>query len=173
MIEIEIKARASHQHLKKMLADMGADFFGVENHSDTYYNSPNRDFAQTDEALRIRSVNGRSVLTYKGQKLDTISKTREEFETEVDGENARSILLALGYFESGNVSKKREIYKLDDITIVLDTVEGLGEFMEVEIVAEENSEEAKEKMFAFLEELGIRQEDTIRTSYLEMVLGDS
>jgi adenylate cyclase class 2 len=170
MIEIEIKAQASHKHLKKMLADLNATFFGVENHSDTYYNSPNRDFAQTDEALRIRSVNGRSVLTYKGQKLDTISKTREEFETEVDGENARSILLALGYFESGNVSKKREIFKYEDITIVLDTVERLGEFMEVEIVAESDSDEAKKKLFAFLEKLGIKQEDTIRTSYLEMVL---
>ena len=170
MIEIEIKARASHQHLKKTLTDMGATFSAVEDHSDTYYNAPHRDFAQTDEALRIRSVNGRSVLTYKGQKLDTISKTREEFETEVDGENTRHILLALGFVASGNVSKKREIFKYDDITIVLDTVEGLGEFMEVEIVVEENSDEPKQKLFAFLEELGIKQEDTIRTSYLEMVL---
>ncbi|WP_406660407.1 class IV adenylate cyclase [Methanolobus sp. ZRKC3] len=170
MIEIEIKARASHEHLKKMLSGMGADFIGVENHSDTYYNAPHRDFAQTDEALRIRSVNGRSVLTYKGQKLDTISKTREEFETEVDGTNARSILLALGYFESGNVSKTREIFKYDDITIVLDSVEGLGEFVEVEIVAESDSDISKKRLFDCLEKLRIRQEDTIRTSYLEMLL---
>ena len=172
MIEIEIKARAGHRQLKKLLADMGAVFTGVEDHSDTYYNAPHRDFAQTDEALRIRSVNGRSVLTYKGQKLDSISKTREEFETEVDGNNTASILKALGFFESGNVSKKREIFNKDDITIVLDSVQGLGEFVEVEIVADSDNDEAKIKLFAFLEELGIKQEDTIRTSYLEMVLGE-
>ena len=83
-----------------------------------------------------------------------------------------SILKALGFFESGNVSKKREIFKYDDITVVLDTVEGLGEFMEVEIVAESDNDEAKDKLFAFLEELGIKQDDTIRTSYLGMVLGE-
>jgi len=113
------------------------------------------------------------VLTYKGQKLDTISKTREEFETEVNGENTCHILLALGFVASGNVSKKREIFKYDDITIVLDTVEGLGEFMEVEIVTESDNDAAKDKLFAFLNKLGIKQDDTIRTSYLEMVLGES
>lgn len=170
MIEIEVKARASHSLIREKLAAMGAKPEGVQNHLDTYYNSPVRDFSNTDEALRIRSVNGRSVLTYKGKKLDSISKTRPEFETEVDGDSARSILLALGFFESGVVRKKRDIFSCQGMTIALDSVEGLGEFVEVEKQAETNIEEHRDQIFGFLDALGIRKEDSIRTSYLEMVL---
>lgn len=170
MIEIEVKARASHRFLRERLAAMGAKPEGIQEHLDTYYNSPVRDFSTTDEALRIRSVNGRSVLTYKGKKLDSVSKTRPEFETEVDGDSARSILIALGFFESGVVSKRRELFSYRNMTIALDSVEGLGEFVEVEEQADCNIEERCDEIFSFLEGLGIRKEDSIRTSYLEMVL---
>lgn len=149
---------------------MGAKPEGIQEHLDTYYNSPVRDFSTTDEALRIRSVNRRSVLTYKGKKLDSVSKTRPEFETEVDGDSARSILIALGFFESGVVSKRRELFSYRNMTIALDSVEGLGEFIEVEEQADCNIEERCDEIFSFLEGLGIRKEDSIRTSYLEMVL---
>ncbi|MDY0388088.1 MAG: class IV adenylate cyclase [Methanolobus sp.] len=170
MLEIEVKARADHQQVKELLAGMGANFIGVQHHCDTYFNAPHRDFANTDEALRIRSVNGRSVMTYKGKKLDTISKTREEFETDVEGGNARSILLALGFYESGVVKKTREIFKFKNLTICLDNVQGLGEFIEVEITAESDIEFHRKQIFTFLEKLDIGEEDSIRTSYLEMVL---
>ncbi|MGB3907911.1 MAG: class IV adenylate cyclase [Methanomethylovorans sp.] len=170
MIEIEVKARASHIFLRERLAAMGAKPEGIQEHLDTYYNSPVRDFSITDEALRIRSVNGRSVLTYKGKKIDPVSKTRPEFETEVDGDNARSILIALGFIESGTVYKKREVFSYQDMTIALDSVEGLGEFIEVEKQADHNIDDHCDEIFAFIEKLDIRKEDSIRTSYLEMVL---
>jgi adenylate cyclase class 2 len=170
MLEIEVKTRADHLPVKEQLSAMGAVFVGVQHHCDTYFNAPDRDFAKTDEALRIRSVDGRSVMTYKGKKLDTLSKTREEFETPVDGGITRSILLALGFYESGIVKKTREVYRFENMTICLDKVEGLGEFMEVEIVAESNIETHRKQIFSFLANFGIREEDSIRTSYLEMVL---
>ncbi|TGC08973.1 class IV adenylate cyclase [Methanolobus halotolerans] len=170
MIEIEVKARVDHQQAKQLLSGMGANFIGVEKHYDTYFNAPHRDFANTDEALRIRSVDGRSVLTYKGKKLETVAKTREEFETEVDGSNTRSILLALGFYESGVVRKTREIFRFKGLTICIDNVRDIGEFIEVEITTESDIEFHNERIFAFLEKFGIREEDSIRTSYLEMVL---
>ncbi|WP_406655914.1 class IV adenylate cyclase [Methanolobus sp. ZRKC2] len=171
MIEIEVKARADHEQAKELLFGMGAEFLGVQHHCDTYFNAPHRDFASTDEALRIRSVNGRSVMTYKGKKLDTISKTREEFETPVDGANSRSILLALGFYESGIVRKTREIFSYEKLIICLDNVKDIGEFIEVEITAESDVELHTKRIFAFLEKFGIGEEDSIRTSYLEMMLG--
>ncbi|MBN2111066.1 MAG: class IV adenylate cyclase [Methanosarcinaceae archaeon] len=173
MIEIEVKARADHKQAKQLLCGMGAEFLGVQHHCDTYFNAPHRDFADTDEALRIRSVEGRSVMAYKGKKLDTVSKTREEFETPVDGASARSILFSLGFYESGMVKKKREIFRLEDLTICLDNVRSIGEFIEVEITAESDVELHTKRIFAFLEKFGIREEDSLRTSYLEMVLGKS
>ena len=174
MIEIEVKARANHERIRELLKDLGARAIGVEHHCDTYYNASHRDFSLTDEALRIRIVNGCAVLTYKGKKLDAVSKTREEFETEVDRNTMRNILLSLGFFESGVVKKTRAVFGLDDLTICLDIVDGLGEFIEVETVVESESdmEFHRARVFGFLEKLGIGQEDSIRVSYLEMLIGE-
>jgi adenylate cyclase, class 2 len=175
MIEIEVKVKVDHPKVRSVLQNMGANKIGVEKHSDIYFAAPYRDFAKTDEALRIRSVNGESILTYKGPKLDGISKTREELETPVDENNTVKILHALGFSEAGEVHKIREIFRLDsekEITICLDDVEGLGEFLEVEIVAENESELeiARGKLFDLLKQFEASEKDSIRTSYLEMVL---
>lgn len=169
MYEIEIKARAQHETVRKKLINMGAIAVETEKHLDIYYNSPYRDFCTTDEALRIRSVNGKSILTYKGKKIDTVSKTRPEYETEVDGESAREILNALGFIESGVVSKQREIFKFDNLTIALDHVDDLGDFIEVEKQAMDNVEAHLCDIFDFLKNFDIKPEDSITTSYLEMV----
>src|ERR1043165_5986993 len=47
---------------------------------DAYFNHPSRDFAQTDEALRIRQVGQQNFITYKGPKVDATTKTRREIE---------------------------------------------------------------------------------------------
>jgi adenylate cyclase class 2 len=72
--------------------------------------------------------------------------------------------------ESGVVKKTRDIYKYDDITICFDNVEGLGEFVEVELVADSDVQDHREKLFGFLEMIGSKKEDSIRTSYLEMLM---
>ena len=174
MIEIEVKARADHERIKYLLNDLGARAIGVEHHCDTYYNAPHRDFSITDEALRIRVVNSRAVLTYKGKKLDAVSKTREEFETGVDGDTMRSILLSLGFVESGVVKKMRTVFEFEDLVICLDSVDGLGEFIEVETMVESESDvdEYRARVFGFLDRLGIGQDDSIRVSYLEMLIGE-
>ena len=174
MIEIEVKARANHERIKKLLTGLNARAIGVEQHCDTYYNAPHRDFSITDEALRIRIVNGRAVLTYKGEKLDAVSKTREEFETDVDGTIMRNILLSLGFIESGVVKKTRTVFELDGLTICLDSVDGLGEFIEVETIVESESdvELHRTQVFEFMKKLGIDEGDSIRVSYLEMLILD-
>ena len=170
MIEIEVKVKADHKRIRQLIEGMGATFVGVEDHCDTYYNAPHRDFSKTDEALRIRMRNGNAVVTYKGRKLDSVSKTREEFETPVEAESARNILLSLGFVESGVVEKRREVFKLGDFTVDFDSVEGLGEFVEVEVVADSDVDLHRKRIFDLLEELGVKKEDSIRTSYLEMLL---
>jgi len=172
MIEIEVKVRADHSKARSILMKIGAVELGVEVQSDVYFAAPYRDFAKTDEALRIRSLDGQAVLTYKGPKLDGISKTRKEFETPVDEAPTIEILHALGFSEAGVVRKKREVFKAGEITVCLDAVEGLGEFLEVEIVAENENEleTSRTKLFELLKEFGAGEKDSIRTSYLEMVL---
>lgn len=172
MIEIEVKVRAEHARVRPFLENLGAEKVKVEEQSDAYFAAPHRDFAKTDEAIRIRSLDGKSILTYKGPKLDAVSKSRKEFETFVEEGPMVQILHALGFSEAGAVRKVREVFRVEEITVCLDTVEGLGEFLEVEIVAGDESEleVSRAKLFEFLGRFGVGKADSIRTSYLEMVL---
>jgi adenylate cyclase, class 2 len=172
MIEVEVKVRADHSKVRPILEKIGASKIGIEEQSDTYFAAPYRDFAKTDEALRIRSLGGQAVLTYKGPKLDKVSKTREELETPVDEATTAKIFQALGFLEAGIVRKKREIFNAGEIIVCLDAVEGLGEFLEVEldVEGEKYIKSARDQLFEFLAQLGLNEKDSIRTSYLEMVL---
>ena len=52
--EVEVKVRADHERLREALADRDAEPLGGVVQTDTYYDAPDRNFAETDEALRIR-----------------------------------------------------------------------------------------------------------------------
>ncbi|TAN46636.1 MAG: CYTH domain-containing protein, partial [Candidatus Methanoperedens sp.] len=56
--------------------------------------------------------------------------------------------------------------------ISLDEVRNLGDFMEVEVsIRDSKSHEDKvESIFRLIEKLGISRDDSIRKSYLEMIL---
>lgn len=114
MIEVEVKARVrDRDELVEKLRSLGAEMTRRDEQRDTYFNSPHRDFARTDEALRIRKTGGRAFITYKGPKIDERSKTRKELEMEVDDpETAAGILEALGFFRAREVIKVRETYRL-------------------------------------------------------------
>jgi len=172
MIEIEIKARADHEELRKILKQAGAALEKTVEQSDSYYNAPHRDFALTDEALRLRDQGGQIYMTYKGKKLDPGSKTRKEVEVEVaDLKKTEEILLSLGFNKTLEVHKTREIYHLDGAEICLDRVEGLGDFVELETLAisDADIEARRDQLIAIKRGLGIKG-DLIRESYLEMLL---
>ncbi len=68
-LEVELKfAIADGPALLSTLHEIGATFVGQEQHADTYYAHPCRDFVQTGEALRIRKVDGVAHVTFKGPK---------------------------------------------------------------------------------------------------------
>ncbi len=172
MIEVEIKARAATGELAEELKRRGAAFEKTVVQSDTYYNAPHRDFAETDEAVRLREQNGTAYLTYKGKKLDAKSKTRKEVEVGVsDRAKMEDILLSLGFRKTLDVAKTRSIYHYRGVEICLDRIEGLGEFVELESMAETTAEipKKRDELIALMHELGIAGEQ-IRESYLEMLL---
>jgi len=179
MYEVELKVRADHDRVRDRLADRLADPVDEVTQVDTYYDAPHREFAETDEALRLReettaSGEATTELTYKGPLVEAESKTRREIETAVaDGEAADGIFGALGFEPAATVRKERERFALDGYTVTLDSVEGLDEFVEVETEAEEDAvESAREGAAAVLRDLGLDPNDQIRTSYLGLLLAD-
>jgi len=174
MIEVEVKARVDDpKQLERSIIELGATPIGIDTQTDTYFNAEDRDFGKTDEALRIRVQDGKSFLTYKGPKLDKISKTRKEVEVKIiDPKNMGQILTLLGFLPVSTVIKKRKNFRIGDFFIALDEVRDLGNFIEIEISVNDakNSDEKVQSIFKFMEKLGISRELTIRKSYLEMIL---
>ena len=167
LLEIEIKAWCdSHESVKSGLAEAGALHAETRDEVDIYFNHPSRDFARTDEALRIRSVNGRCRLTYKGPKLSLKSKARVEHETDAgDLESLKNIILSLGFTISGMVEKSRSVYTLNGIEICIDDVAGLGTFVELEKMGR-LGQGVEEELFELAAKLGLSRFE--RRSYLEL-----
>jgi len=176
MYEVEVKVRADHDAVRAALEAAGAERLGVVTQTDTYYDAPDRDFAETDEALRVRREAGgdgeRTLLTYKGPLVDEDTKTREEHEVTVEDADALDGLLrGLGYEPAATVAKERERFALDGYAVTLDDVEGLGTFVEVEReVPEREVEAARAGAWAVLEDVGLGDAGSVRTSYLGLLL---
>jgi adenylate cyclase, class 2 len=167
MIEVEVKARAP-QDMAERIAALGATLLVVENHHDLYFNSPQRDFRFSDEALRIRIKEEGARLTYKGPKLDQTTKSRLEKTVKIDDpKQMEQILSSLGFVLSAQVRKKRTKYSYEGLVVALDEVEGLGSFVEVEAAGEGDYEEQRRKVLSIMSKLGLHE--SIRSSYLELL----
>lgn len=177
MYEVELKVEAEHDAVRDRLEALDAEYLGTVTQSDTYYDAPHRNFAETDEAFRVRREtrdgDSRVEITYKGPKVDSESKAREEIETGVEsGDDVDAIVRSLGFEAAATVTKERDRYVLDGYTVTLDSVEGLGEYVEVEIESED-VESAREGAKDVMADLDLDPDEQIRTSYLGLLLGDA
>jgi len=187
LLEIELKAALDArmaEGLEKRLAGLGFYFDGMALEKDIYYSAPDRDFLARDEALRIRELSSdgkqETWVTYKGPKEDPLSNTRLELESPVgDGKKMAEIFTALGYQPILDVSKSRRHYKgqrnFGEITLCLDRVEGLGSFIELEVVApgsvtHKEREGIRDGLLSLLDQLGISRSSLTRESYLELLI---
>jgi adenylate cyclase class 2 len=171
MLEIELKARVDALGpVRNRLQQLNAEFFGRVHEHDIYYNAPHRNFARTDEALRVRYAGGKAVVTYKGAKVKNLGlKAREELNTGIEsGEVFHEILARLGFVKTAEVNKWRENYRYGNASIALDEVEHLGTFVEIEVIADTETQAASERIETIKKELGISGE-AILASYLELL----
>lgn len=145
---------------------------------DAYFAHPSRDFAQTDEALRIRRVGDASFITYKGPKVDPQTKTRREIEGPLaSGPQPYAtycqLLNALGFHLVAEVAKQRRIAQIRwrnrSVELCLDHVREVGAYCELEVqVAGEQWDEAREAIAELADVLELREVE--RRSYLELLL---
>ncbi len=172
MIEVEVKARIdSFEEMEKRLKDLGAVKTKDEFQEDIYFASPIVDFAETDEALRIRTTNNDTFITYKGPKLNEKAKTRKEVEMTIESAaKASDIFTEIGFTPARTVRKSRRYYRYENFEISLDDVEGLPPYMEIEIALSDSEDytEAQSKIFQLFEKLKIT-DGFERTSYMELL----
>jgi len=180
MYEVELKFSVpDHAPIIAALAARGANPGTPVAQCDAYFNHPQRDFAQTDEAFRIRTVDGRRVaVTYKGPVVDTATKTRREIELEfAEGDETEArlneMLRLLSFRPARHVQKLRTPYHLvidgRDFEVALDAVDDLGSFVEIETLASEADREgARDAICALAEAFGLSHPE--RRSYLRLLV---
>lgn len=179
MLEIELKFPvADLLAVLAALQELGAAVQEEHEQADRYFNHPARDFAATDEALRLRSVGEANYITYKGPRIDPGTKTRQEIELSLpSGSHTmarwRELLSALGFVHIADVHKRRRktclAWQGFQVEIALDQVAELGSFVELEILAPpEQLSQAQQAMRSLAERLGLAASE--RRSYLELLL---
>jgi adenylate cyclase class 2 len=178
-IEVEQKfAIADRPAIERRLSELGRSAPIEHAQVDSYFAHPSRDFAASDEALRLRRVGELNYITYKGPKLDARTKTRREIEIslppgDASAADAAGLLGALGFTPVADVRKQRTHCNVPwqgrEVGVSLDTVEGLGDFVELEIVCDEAGvAEAKDCLASLATRLDLAKSE--RRSYLELLL---
>jgi adenylate cyclase class 2 len=184
-VEVKIPIQDSEK-IRISLLGIGARAINTESQIDTYFDHPCKSFWKTDEALRVRNRKPPSdvhalmpypgllkEMTYKGPKIDSISKTRAEVSVGIENElDAELLLQHLGFKEVAKITKNRSFYALDDITVSIDDVVGVGMFLELERVVQDKSEVelARNAIMALVKKLELDPSSSIRKSYLELYL---
>jgi adenylate cyclase class 2 len=164
--------------MERRLIELGAIVEPPQEQVDRYFSHPCRDFAATDEALRIRRIGQENFVTWKGPKLDPTTKTRRELELTLEpGESGldrfASLLEALGFRPVAEVRKVRRPYELhwDGRTVhaALDDVARVGTFVELELMVPAEEMDAARRCLASLARR-LQLQHSERRSYLEMQL---
>lgn len=189
MYEVEQKFRvADPAALEAELIGLAARFREPVEQVDRYFAHPCRDFVKTDEALRLRRVGDEVAVTWKGPRIDSAAKTRREIELglaqaaplpggprggQATLDSWTELLEALGFRRVRDVAKRRRPARVPwqgtEVEVALDRVEGLGDFLELELQAAEGEVPlATACIESLARTLGCADQE--RRSYLELVI---
>jgi len=169
MREIEIKLRVPDlDALEKKLTEAGLVISKeISQHDVVYSQNDPTIFTRMREGIfvmRIRDEDGVSKITLKQQQTHELDNL--EYETNVENrEVMHQILLKLGWVPEVEVKKVRKKGTLGEYEICLDQVEGLGSFVELEKMADDNADAQKvvDELFEALKPYGLTREQEEKT----------
>ena len=178
-IEILVELYSDIQEAKQTLNQFKST--GIKNVIDTYYYDPLRNNLkpnnklQIDECFRLREQNDKTYITYKIDKFDdnNIWLYSDEYETEVKNkQQIINIINALGLKKLLVINNKKTSYTTNKYEIVIEEVDKLGNFMEVELCTNENVnvKEIKREIQAFINSLGLDVSEELHMGKPEMML---
>lgn len=166
-LEIEVKIRCDNFDCMR---DAGFDLKMVapRHFEDNWLlDATDRRLFKEGAALRVRSVGGKGLVTYKGVVEESASsplKVREEIESDTDDpESMVRLFERLGFYRSFRYQKYRTVYHLfidgGEIEVVFDETP-MGNFIEIE------GDELR--VLRAMEAAGFTASDVIRESYPEL-----
>lgn len=162
---IELKAR--YEDLGKARALLrGAEHVGAFRQVDTY-------FSVGERRLKLRSVEGEKagqLVYYERPDLGGVKESRVLLADLPDGAAVLDILRR-AFPVQAEVRKTREIYRLEGVQIHLDTVQGLGKFIEFEkaVSGVAEQEAGRKQLESLIRYFQIDAEDLMASSYSDLV----
>jgi predicted adenylyl cyclase CyaB len=163
---IEVKARVR-------------DFSSLKARAESLSETPVQTIPQVDTffltqrgRLKLRELGPEAAQLIYYERPDQGGPKRSDydiFETQ-DPEHLKSVLgRALGV--RGVVKKVRHLFRIGQTRLHLDDVEGLGRFMELEVVLMPEQSEAQGRAVAarLLSELGIEETDLLEAAYMDLL----
>lgn len=126
-------------------------------------------------SLRIRQLEekGKKYLELNAKVLSTSGDHNVflEHETKIDDlEETENILKAIGFKVYCILDKKRIVYQKENMLINLEDIKGFKPAVEIEIIADEETDRHKEKIMKTFKQLGIKKNEVIKKSVTNLVL---
>ena len=159
-IETEVKYKINNsEKIKKELINLGFSYLKKKYQEDYYYSPPHKSFAGTRKYyLRLRKNSGKSVFAY--HVVQDNLQTKEQ-EVEVDDFDQMNIILKMLDFKIDCIVKKnRSVFSKNDVEVVIDHVEDLGSFIEIEYSGEINKK-IIEDMDSLAAALNLKKENLV------------
>lgn len=167
LINVEIKARCdNHQKIRQILLSRHANFKGTDHQIDTY-------FKVNHGRLKLREGNIENHLIYYERENQEGPKQSTVILYNSQPNSSLKPILASSLGVLTVVDKQREIYFIDNVKFHLDTVLGLGTFMEIE-AQDHLGNIGRERLFMqcqeYLDLFGVLSSDFIAVSYSDLLL---
>jgi len=163
---IEIKARARDFESMRARAEHLSDVpVEVIPQVDTFFAAPRG-------RLKLRELQGRPAQLIHYERADQGGPKRSRYNIfQTDDPEGLKTVLGGAYGVRGVVRKTRYLYLAGQTRIHLDDVEGLGRFMELEVVMAEGQSEAEGEAIArdLMEKLGVLPSDLLEGAYMDML----
>jgi predicted adenylyl cyclase CyaB len=165
MRNLELKFRcADLGAIRTRAAGLGAEDRGRLMQRDTF-------FPAGLGRLKLRDFgDGAGELIAYRRPDSTVARGSDYLLTNLTDPDALRRVLSFGLGEAGVVSKRRQLYLWRHTRIHLDEVEGLGDFVELEtVIVEQTEDAAHEELRHVVDALGLRDEDRIARAYVDLL----
>jgi adenylate cyclase, class 2 len=169
-MEIEIRAKIDNiADLENNLIRLGAKFIKRKKQIDKYFG----EIALFEKIgysfmMRVRDEGDKKYLTYKGARTKK-DGVWEEYEFPISDEKAaEEMLMAMGLERIIEVKKNRSEYGLDGMSICLDEIDGLGNYIEIESLDDDDI--GKTKLEKIMNLTGIGDDQIVHKGYITMLL---
>src|SRR5688572_18317134 len=163
---IEIKARVrDFDEIRQRAERLSDTDVQIIRQEDTFFNTEKGRLK-----LRVLATDRAQLIYYLRSDQEGPKRSDYHIFETPDPENLRRVL-ELAYGVRGMVKKTRYLYIVGQTRIHLDDVNGLGQFMELEVVLQERQSNAEGEEIAerLMSSLGVERSHLIESAYMDML----